>query len=89
MWIGSSKPMTVSLEHRRGLHFREVSPSVTDDSSSLSLDKIKMTVGHLSDAFSRNDLDLAKDYSIQLQYWENIRRAIVDWVPGKRVEIKH
>jgi molecular chaperone HscB len=48
-----------------------------------------MTVDHLSDAFSRNDLELAKDYSIQLQYWENIRRAIVDWMPGKRVEIKH
>ncbi|ORZ22035.1 Co-chaperone HscB, C-terminal oligomerization domain-containing protein [Absidia repens] len=51
--------------------------------------KIKETVAQLSKAFSEKDLDLAKDYSIQLQYWENIRRAIIDWSPGKRIEIKH
>ncbi|KAI9305753.1 Co-chaperone HscB, C-terminal oligomerization domain-containing protein [Cunninghamella echinulata] len=52
-------------------------------------EKIKETVANLSRAFADNDLDLAKDYSIQLQYWENIRRAIIDWAPGHRVEIKH
>ncbi|CAO3643355.1 unnamed protein product [Cunninghamella echinulata] len=52
-------------------------------------EKIKETVANLSRAFADNDLDLAKDYSIQLQYWENIRRAIIDWTPGHRVEIKH
>ncbi|KAI8340003.1 Co-chaperone HscB, C-terminal oligomerization domain-containing protein [Chlamydoabsidia padenii] len=52
-------------------------------------DKIEETVGQISAAFSKKDLDLAKEYSIQLQYWENIRQAIIDWAPGKRVEIKH
>ncbi|CAO3613661.1 unnamed protein product [Cunninghamella blakesleeana] len=52
-------------------------------------EKIKETVANLSSAFANNDLDLAKDYSIQLQYWENIRRAIIDWSPGHRIEIKH
>ncbi|ORX52688.1 hypothetical protein DM01DRAFT_254543 [Hesseltinella vesiculosa] len=51
--------------------------------------KILETCQALSSAFEENDFDLAKDLTIQLQYWDNIRRAIVDWVPGKRVEVKH
>ncbi|KAL1933388.1 hypothetical protein VTP01DRAFT_7478 [Rhizomucor pusillus] len=52
-------------------------------------EKYNETVQHLSSAFANDDLDQAKEYMIQLQYWDNIRRAIVDWAPGKRIEIKH
>ncbi|KAI8367534.1 HSCB C-terminal oligomerization domain-containing protein, partial [Radiomyces spectabilis] len=40
--------------------------------------KLQETAQHLSQAFNNNDYDVAKDYMIQLQYWENIRQAIVD-----------
>ncbi|KAI8068735.1 Co-chaperone HscB, C-terminal oligomerization domain-containing protein [Gongronella butleri] len=51
--------------------------------------KIKNTCIELGKAFDAHDYDLAKDLTIQLQYWDNIRRGIIDWVPGSRVEIKH
>ncbi|RIA96340.1 hypothetical protein C1645_707999 [Glomus cerebriforme] len=43
----------------------------------------------LSQAFNSNDFDKAKDLTVKLQYWYNIRNASSDWQPGKRVEIFH
>ncbi|KAI8148478.1 Co-chaperone HscB, C-terminal oligomerization domain-containing protein [Fennellomyces sp. T-0311] len=43
--------------------------------------KYQETVQNLSEAFSKRDLDLAKELMVQLQYWETIRRAIVEWSP--------
>ncbi|CAG8465229.1 4204_t:CDS:2 [Ambispora gerdemannii] len=43
----------------------------------------------ISQAFQNNDLDTAKELTIRLQYWCNIRNAAVDWAPGKRVELLH
>jgi hypothetical protein len=34
-------------------------------------------------------MEEAKELTIQMQYWDNIRRAIVDWAPGKRIELQH
>ncbi|CDH53775.1 iron-sulfur cluster co-chaperone proteinmitochondrial [Lichtheimia corymbifera JMRC:FSU:9682] len=44
-------------------------------------EKYQETVQRLSEAFSGNDLDAAKKFMIQLQYWESIRRAILEWSP--------
>ncbi|KAH8549974.1 Co-chaperone HscB, C-terminal oligomerization domain-containing protein [Umbelopsis sp. PMI_123] len=52
-------------------------------------EKIEQTAEQLSKAFSSNNMEEAKELTIQLQYWDNIRRAIVDWAPGKRIEIQH
>jgi molecular chaperone HscB len=51
--------------------------------------KIEHTASQLTQAFNSKDLEEAKSLAVQLQYWDNIRRAIVDWVPGKRIEIQH
>ena len=47
------------------------------------------TTMKLSKAFEDNDLDSARELTVQLQYWVNIDKAIKEWVPGGRVEIKH
>ncbi|KAI9016422.1 Co-chaperone HscB, C-terminal oligomerization domain-containing protein [Phycomyces nitens] len=52
-------------------------------------EKYRQAVEHISEAFENKDYELAKEYTIQLQYWEKIRRVIIDWSPGKRVEIEH
>ncbi|KAI9476618.1 Co-chaperone HscB, C-terminal oligomerization domain-containing protein [Zychaea mexicana] len=43
--------------------------------------KYQETVQNLSKAFEKKDLDHAKELMVQLQYWETIRRAIVEWSP--------
>ncbi|CAM0141470.1 unnamed protein product [Umbelopsis sp. WA50703] len=63
-----------------------------EDIEKLRLDnegKIEHTASQLTQAFNSKDLEEAKSLAVQLQYWDNIRRAIVDWVPGKRIEIQH
>jgi molecular chaperone HscB len=52
-------------------------------------EKIHQTADQLTYAFKSNNLEEAKELTVQLQYWDNIRRAIVDWAPGKRLELKH
>ncbi|GAB5586625.1 molecular chaperone [Umbelopsis nana] len=52
-------------------------------------EKIHQTADQLTHAFKSNNLEEAKELTVQLQYWDNIRRAIVDWAPGKRLELKH
>ncbi|KAI9323632.1 hypothetical protein BX666DRAFT_1847513 [Dichotomocladium elegans] len=44
-------------------------------------EKYAETVRKLSNAFAKNDLSLAKKYMVQLQYWESIRHAILEWSP--------
>ncbi|KAF7723582.1 hypothetical protein EC973_001823 [Apophysomyces ossiformis] len=52
-------------------------------------EKMQETIQNLSTSFANEAFDQAKEYVIQLQYWENIRHAIIDWSPGKRVEVHH
>ncbi|KAL0079250.1 HSCB C-terminal oligomerization domain-containing protein [Phycomyces blakesleeanus] len=52
-------------------------------------EKYREAVQHISGAFGKGDYELAKEYTVQLQYWARIRRVIIDWSPGKRVEIQH
>ncbi|KAG2178092.1 hypothetical protein INT43_003345 [Umbelopsis isabellina] len=63
-----------------------------EDIEKLRLDneeKIEHTASQLTKAFKSKDLEEAKALAVQLQYWDNIRRAIVDWAPGKRIELQH
>lgn len=46
-------------------------------------------MAELSQAFNSNDFHMAKELTVKLQYWYNIRNATIDWQPGKRVEIFH
>ncbi|KAG2186946.1 hypothetical protein INT44_003174 [Umbelopsis vinacea] len=54
-----------------------------------NIDKIAHTAEQLTKSFKSNNMDEAKELTIQMQYWDNIRRAIVDWAPGKRIELQH
>ncbi|KAI7847566.1 Co-chaperone HscB, C-terminal oligomerization domain-containing protein [Circinella umbellata] len=45
--------------------------------------KYEETVKNLSEAFKSKNLDHAKELMIQLQYWETIRRAIIEWSPSQ------
>ncbi|KAI8581565.1 hypothetical protein K450DRAFT_231935 [Umbelopsis ramanniana AG] len=54
-----------------------------------NIDKIEQTAEQLIKSFKSNNMEEAKELTIQMQYWDNIRRAIVDWAPGKRIELQH
>ncbi|TPX38137.1 hypothetical protein SmJEL517_g00379 [Synchytrium microbalum] len=43
----------------------------------------------LQDAFDKGDYQKARDLTVELQFWDNIGKAIEDWVPGQRIELKH
>ncbi|KAJ3057441.1 hypothetical protein HK097_006369 [Rhizophlyctis rosea] len=51
--------------------------------------RMEETISKLSEAFADGDMDRARTLTIHLQYWANIKRAIQEWEPGKRVELKH
>ncbi|KAG9304757.1 hypothetical protein G9A89_003931 [Geosiphon pyriformis] len=51
--------------------------------------QINSTITGLSQAFQKNDLDKAKCLTIKLQMWYNIKKAVINSVPGKRVELEH
>lgn len=55
----------------------------------LVVEKMQETIQNLSRSFANEAFEQAREYVIQLQYWENIRQAIIDWSPGKRVEVHH
>ncbi|KAJ3046018.1 hypothetical protein HDV00_003766 [Rhizophlyctis rosea] len=52
-------------------------------------ERLQETISELSDAFAAGNMDRARDLTVRLQYWTNIKRAIQEWEPGKRVELKH
>jgi len=51
--------------------------------------KIERIIKKLSHAFKSTDFSRAKELTVKLQYWYNIRKAAVEWLPGKRIEIQH
>jgi molecular chaperone HscB len=40
-------------------------------------------------AFKGGRTEDARDRTIELRYWEGLRKACDDWEPGKRVELVH
>jgi molecular chaperone HscB len=43
----------------------------------------------LMEAFREGRAEEARDKTIELRYWEGLRKACDDWEPGKRVELVH
>jgi molecular chaperone HscB len=43
----------------------------------------------LVEAFREGRAEDARDKTIELRYWEGLRKACDDWEPGKRVELVH
>lgn len=51
--------------------------------------RIKNVQRELAEAFQHGRAEEARDKTIELRYWEGLRRACDDWEPGKRVELVH
>ena len=51
--------------------------------------RIKDVEGELIKAFREGRAEDARDRTIELRYWEGLRKACDDWEPGKRVELVH
>jgi molecular chaperone HscB len=51
--------------------------------------RIKEVMGKLMKAFKEGSGEDARDRTIELRYWEGLRKACDDWEPGKRVELIH
>ena len=51
--------------------------------------RIKDVEEELIKAFKMGRAEDARDKTIELRYWEGLRKACDDWEPGKRVELVH
>jgi len=51
--------------------------------------RIKDVESKLAKAFQEGRAEEARDKTIELRYWEGLRKACDDWEPGKRVELVH
>ena len=51
--------------------------------------RIKHVEKELIKAFKEGRAEDARDKTIELRYWEGLRKACDDWEPGKRVELVH
>jgi molecular chaperone HscB len=51
--------------------------------------RIKNVEELLKKAFREGKSEEARDRTIELRYWEGLRKACDDWEPGKRVELIH
>lgn len=52
-------------------------------------ERIKDVRIELGKAFRTGHAYDARDRTIELRYWEGLRRACDDWEPGKRVQLTH
>jgi len=75
----------------------EVREAIEDASTHEQVDAIKhenqqriiKVQQRLSQAFKEGRAEDARDKTIELRYWEGLRKACDDWEPGKRVELVH
>jgi molecular chaperone HscB len=51
--------------------------------------RIKGVEGRIRRAFEEGRGEDARDGTVELRYWEGLKKACDDWEPGKRVELVH
>jgi molecular chaperone HscB len=51
--------------------------------------RVEQAEDALIKAFKEGKAEDARDRTIELRYWEGLRKACDDWEPGKRVELVH
>jgi molecular chaperone HscB len=76
------------------LEVREAIEEATDQSELEDIkadndQRIKDVEGELVKAFKEGRAEDARDRTIELRYWEGLRKACEDWEPGKRAELVH
>lgn len=52
-------------------------------------ERIRESEQVLEQAFTDDDLDLAKSEAVKLRYWINIKESIDNWEQGKPVVLQH
>jgi molecular chaperone HscB len=75
----------------------EVREAIEDATSHEEVEEIKLenqerirgVIKELEGAFATGNGEAARDKTIELRYWEGLRKACDEWEPGKRVELVH
>jgi molecular chaperone HscB len=60
-----------------------------DEIKAENQERIKDVHNKLIHAFKEGKAEDAHDGTIELRYWEGLRKACDEWEPGKRVELIH
>lgn len=54
-----------------------------------NMQRIESVKKKLSRAFEEGNATGARDRTVELRYWEGLRKACDSWEPGQRVELVH
>jgi molecular chaperone HscB len=76
------------LEVREAIE-EATTPSEVEAIKAENQKRIKDVEMKLEEAFKEGRAEDARDRTIELRYWEGLRKACDDWEPGKRVELVH
>jgi len=79
--------MTV-LEVREQIEDAQTSEEV-EEIKRENMQRIESVRKKLTEAFGRGDAEGARDRTVELRYWEGLRKACDNWAPGQRVELVH
>ena len=79
--------MTV-LEVREQIEDAQTSEEV-EEIKRENMRRIESVRKELTEAFERGDAEGARDRTVELRYWEGLRKACDNWAPGQRVELVH
>ena len=79
--------MTV-LEVREQIEDAQTSEEV-EEIKRENMQRIESVTKELTEAFGRGDAEGARDRTVELRYWEGLRKACDNWAPGHRVELVH
>jgi len=79
--------MTV-LEVREQIEDAQTSEEV-EEIKRENMQRIESVTKELTEAFGRGDAEGARDRTVELRYWEGLRKACDNWAPGQRVELVH
>ncbi|KAM7195885.1 HSCB C-terminal oligomerization domain containing protein [Naviculisporaceae sp. PSN 640] len=88
--VGGTDPellMTV-LEAREAIEEAEREEDL-DELRGVNEGRIEESVARIGEAFGREDVDAAREETVRLRYWVNIREGINNWEKGKGVVLHH
>lgn len=64
-------------------------PEEVEEIKKENMQRIDRVKKELNEAFERGDAEGARDGTVELRYWEGLRKACDSWEPGQRVELVH
>jgi molecular chaperone HscB len=64
-------------------------PEEVEEIKQENMQRIESVKVELRKAFEEGDAIGARDRTVELRYWEGLRKACDAWEPGQRVELVH